>query len=74
MYGNPQKYENSNIYEDDNDGYEEYGLEAGLDERIQLQLAKEQQFIDDLEDDAAERLIVTRHFMVDGKSILFSAV
>ena len=57
MYGNPQEYENNNIYEDGNDGYEEYEPEAGLDEKIRLQLAKEQQFIDDLEDDAAERPI-----------------
>ena len=57
MYDNPQKYENNNIYEDDNDGYEEYGPEAVLNERIRLQLAKEQQLIDELEADATERPI-----------------
>lgn len=57
MYDNPQKYENNNIYEDDNDGYEEYGPEAVPDERIRLQLAKEQQLIADLEDDVAEQPI-----------------
>lgn len=69
MYDSPKNYENSDIYKDDEnalwDDEEENTItdadtdesEVGLYEKIQRQIAKEQQFIDELETDAAEHPI-----------------
>lgn len=57
MYDDSQKYVNNYIYEDGNSGYEEYEAETGLYEKFQRIIAKEQQLIDELEVDDAERTI-----------------
>ena len=69
VYVSPKNYENSNIYEDGEnillDDEEENTatdadtdeLEIRLYEKIRPQIAEEQQFIDELEADAAERPI-----------------
>lgn len=69
MYDSPKNYENNDIYKDDEnalwDDEEENTTtdadtdesEVGLYEKIQRQIAKEQQFIDELETDATEHPI-----------------
>ena len=66
MYGSLKNHENSNIYEDGENVLwnEEEDIakdtdesEARLYEKVQWQIAKEQQFIDELETDAKERPI-----------------
>lgn len=54
MYNDSNTY--NDIYENDNSRYKEFEPEAEPDERIRLQIVKEQQLIDELEADAAEQL------------------